>query len=194
MKEHFRALKSDPTTWSSTIFYKPALSNLEYFSKYTEDGHLLNITCPETFKITLRKAMFRELSASWKKHLLARSTYKILPLWEQQIFLRTSSKKAEGFYIRCCFSRNDTRSSKTRFHQDDNTFSTVCPRCKQANETTKHILLECPELQPYRSHLVKKIQKKHPHLPITLRNLLTKPEIQYHVIGYIDAILKHPFQ
>ena len=137
--------------------------------------------------------MFRELSESWKKHLLARSTYKIL-LWEQQTFLRTSSKKAEGFYIRCCFSRNDTKSSKTRFHQDNNTFSTVCPRCKQGDETPEHILLECPELQPYRSHLVKKIRKKHPHLPITLQNLLTKTEIQYHVIGYIEAILKHPSQ
>ena len=194
MKEHLEILRRDPTTWSTSIFYKPALSNLKYFSKFTEDGHLLNITSPGVFRKALRGAMYRELSISWKKHLLARSTFNILPRWEQQTFSRTSLKEAEGFYIRCCFSRNDTRFSRNRFHQDENTLSTVCPRCQKADETVNHILLECPKLQPYRSRLVNKIQKKNPHLPITLQTLLTKTEIQLDVIGYINAIIKHPTQ
>jgi len=194
MKKHLQEFQRDPTTWSNSIFYNPALSNLQYFSKFTEDGHLLNITSPQAFKNALRKAMYRELSTSWEKYLLARSTFKILPKWEPQNFSRTSLKEAEGFYIRCCFSRNDTRFSRNRFHQDEKTPSTTCPRCQKADETVNHILLECPQLQPYRSRLLNKIQKKYPNLPITLQNLLTKPETQPYVIGYINKIIKHPTQ
>ena len=137
--------------------------------------------------------MYRELSTSWKKHLLARSTFTILPKWEQQTFSRTSLKEAEGFYIRCCFSRNDTRFSRNRFHQDENTLSTVCPRCQKADETVSHILLECPKLQPYRNKLFSKLKQHHPKIKINLTTLLTRTEVQYYTIQYIQSILNIPF-
>ena len=120
--------------------------------------------------------MFRELTTQWETNLLSRTTFRIVPIWQSRDFLEhTMSKEAEGYYIRCSFANNDTRSSRARFSETN--FLTTCLRCQQADETVKHVFLECPKLQPYRNKLFSKLKQHHPKIKINLTTLLTRTEI-----------------
>ena len=159
---------------------------------FTDDGNLLNIRSKERFKLALREAMFRELTTQWETNLLARTTFRIVPKWQPRDFLEhTMSKEAEGYYLRCSFANNDTRSSRARFSETD--FPTTCLRCQQADETVQHVFLECPKLQPYRNKLFSKLKQHYPKIKINLTTLLTRTEFQYYTIQYIQSILNIPF-
>ena len=116
--------------------------------------------------------------------------FKILPIWTGThiVFNRHNRKKtAEGFYLRCCFSRNDSLVSRQRFVAKPT--STKCRRCMTTDESIRHIILDCPTLQPFRLKLRSTLQKLFPNIPINLTTLLTNTKFQPYVIKYIHSIL-----
>ena len=128
-----------------------------------------------------------------KKHL-ARSIFNILPKCEKQTFSRTLLKESRDFisvvasqemipaFLETVLTKMKTPSQRfildskkpkrqsTIFYQNAQNSS---PTCIQTSKDTK---------------------KKHSNLSISLQTLLTKPETQFNVIGYINAIIKHPTQ
>ena len=109
-------IQSDPQKWNNSIYFKPAYDNIKYFSKFTNESHLLNIPSKNKFQTLLKQAMFNELTSKWKNHLLARHTYRIVPIWKPQLFSRNNYRYSEGYYIRLAFKKNDTRISRHRFN------------------------------------------------------------------------------
>ena len=132
--------------------------------------------------------MFKELTQHWSSHLLARHTYNLLPNWEPQQFQRhPRSRAAETFYIRCCFTQNDTKASRLRFSTGSG--SDTCTRCHSSTEDVEHILLGCPSLTNLRNNVLNTIHKTYPDINITLSNILTNPKLQLLIINYINNIL-----
>ena len=134
--------------------------------------------------------MFKELTQQWSTHLLARHTHKLIPTWTPQYFQReTTSRAAETYYIRCCFTHNDTRSSRHRFSQG--VTSNICTRCNLATEDVNHLLLECPTLTPSRNKLMNTIKQSLPNIEFTLNNILTNPNLQHYIINYINENIRN---
>ena len=188
MHKDLTILQNDRSAWSNSVFYKPAYDNLTYFSRFTSDGNLLNIKSKEGFKTALKSSMYRQLSTSWSTYLLGRHTFRILPEWKSRIFCDSSLKEAEGYYIRCCFSQNDTRVSRKRYTAN-NTFLSTCPRCLDADETVEHVIMKCTALQPYRLQLFSTLRKKK--VTPTLKNILTHPKIQKETLKFIYKSLHY---
>ena len=185
MTDLLESSMNDLPTWNNTLYLKPAHDNITYFTKYTDNGNLLNIPSKTTFRNTLKRAMFKELTDHWQRHTQARYTFTILPKWEPQTYLRTNTRQTEGFYTRCSFSQNDTRSYR---HKINPKIDPICKRCGLSPETVEHLILHCPTLSEHRTNMIDSISRRFPRVQPTKRNLLTQPQLQPLILQFLNKI------
>ena len=174
----------DTKRWDNTIF-KRALDNISYFSTYTGDGNLLNIPSKSIFHHKLQNAMFKELTTYWSNTNEARSTFQIIPNWQPQTFNRNNTRAHESFYIRLCFTQNDTRTARKI---TNNQIDPTCQRCKTHPETPQHLLLDCKSLCTERNKMLNQIKTHSPNIQPTLQNILTSSSLQPFVLSFIKRI------
>ena len=173
---------SDIKKWNKTIFFKPAHDNITYFTKFTNDGNLLNIPSRKIFHDKLMKAMYAELTQQWTQHEKGRTTFRILPTWTPQEFNRNNRRKYEGYYIRLSFQQNDTKSSQNKINKQ---VEPTCTRCKTHTETTEHILHECTALTPQRKKMIQQMNQTFPNIKLTTQNLLTSKPLQPFILSFL---------
>ena len=178
------------TSFESTLFFKPALQNLQYFATFLPNHHLLNIPHPSTFRRRLRQAMYAELTHSWQSFPKGRFTYAILPQWTPRSFPYSSpSRHAECFRMSLAFQQNST---KVCLHNFNPRISPTCPHCRSSPETVRHILFSCPVFTSQRDRLMKSLRSQNPNINPTVSFLLTHPSSKAPVETFFKTIFKLP--
>ena len=109
----------------------------------------------KSFRKTLERAMFSELTETWQKMKKARHTFAYIPVWRpRKLSLTHVSTKAERILLRCSFAHNDSRTSR---HFGSLNHNMLCRHCGAANETIEHLFLQCTSLDGERNELSRSI-------------------------------------
>ena len=140
----------DSDAWTKTLFYAGAEKNIAYFQQWADED-LMVCRNRRSFRKALERAMFAELTNAWNASSVARHTHALVPIWKPRKHPLTHvSTRDERTLLRCCFSHNDTRTSK---HFGPHHNSKTCRHCNLADETVDHLFLRCASLEEERIKL-----------------------------------------
>ena len=176
-------------SWSRTrVFSQAAHDLILCLNNILGPGVDLFSMTPEKAKVSLRRAMFIEVTNFWISFIcISGITKRIHPLWEPRNLCRLMvTKKANSAYHFFAVGRGDTMTRRKLCGKSE---TDHCRFGCNAQETIDHLFFDCSHLMPKKRKLKTKLE--HLKLDYTLANLFTNDKIQHDVEQYISFIITY---
>ena len=161
-------------TWKFSRFFAPASNILDILATSGSDPIDFSIMTIPILKSRLKDLMYKDLSHSWSLCSFAKITHMIHPDWlPRKLPVSMHSRFSHVIYNCLAVNRAPFRSWLHKIKRAD---SKQCRFGCQCDETSLHVLFNCPFVDTQRLIIQKKCSDEK--IDFNLSNLLTHPSLQ----------------